>query len=70
MTEGDDSTKKTDAEIPFGRAAYLCIKWSLAAVPALVLLWLLAHLVISVLDALSGDSGMSASVVSHPVDFK
>ena len=42
----------TDIQIPFGRMVMIILKWSLASIPAVILLWL-AMLLVGLLFGLS-----------------
>ena len=46
-----------DIDIPFGRMVAIIIKWSLASIPAMIILWILFMLVAVLFGGLLGGIG-------------
>ena len=47
----------TDIDIPFGRAVGIILKWSLASIPAMILLWIIIAIFIAIFGAVFGGIG-------------
>ncbi len=56
MTEDRREVVVTDIKIPFWSMVVLMVKWAIAAIPAVVILMLLAALVSAVLGMIPGGS--------------
>jgi len=44
----------TDIDIPFGRLVAIFIKWTLAAIPAMIIVWLILAVITAFLGAIFG----------------
>jgi hypothetical protein len=56
----DDTNRNlvvTDIRIPFGRCVALFITWTFAAIPALIVLWLVIGVMMTLLMAVFGGVG-------------
>ena len=51
---GNRSVVVTDIDIPFGRLVLLFVKAGLAAIPAMIAVWIVAAVVMSVIGAVVG----------------
>ena len=53
-----ERTVITDVDIPFWRLVTIIIKWSLASIPALIIVWLILMVIGGIFAALFGTSWM------------
>jgi hypothetical protein len=51
MTDGNSVTLR-DIDVPFWRIVMILVKWSIASIPAMIILMLLASLIAAILGAI------------------
>ena len=58
MDEKDRGITITDVDIPFGRLVTLFVTWTLAAIPALIVIWFVLGLLMMLVMAIFGFGGV------------
>jgi hypothetical protein len=49
-----ERTVITDIDIPFGRLVAILIKWTFAAIPAAIIVWLIMMVIVGVIGSIFG----------------
>lgn len=53
---GDGDVRITDIDIPFGRMVMIILKWMVASIPAVFIMWFLMFIVLAILGTLFGGT--------------
>ena len=63
MTDGSNLVTIRDIDVPFWRIVLILVKWSIASIPAMIILALLAALIGALMTAVFGLFGVEVTSV-------
>jgi hypothetical protein len=66
MADGGDITTIRDIDVPFWRIVMILVKWSIASIPAMVILMILASLIAVVVGIILAAIGVHVPTTPTP----